>query len=152
MEFLLVLKSFFAQIIQWLHLNPGWAGFVTFLISLSESLAFIGLLVPGTVIMAAIGTLIGADIIPAGQTIAWAIAGAVAGDSLSYRLGYHFTDHLRDMWPFRRYPQLLAKGEKFFIDHGGKSVFLGRFVGPIRPIIPVIAGMLRMEPRRFFFL
>jgi membrane protein DedA with SNARE-associated domain len=150
MEFLVTLKLFFGHIIQWLHLNPGWAGFVTFLIALSESLAVIGLLIPGTVIMAAVGTLIGAQIIPAWQTIAWAIAGAVVGDALSYRLGYHFKDHLRDIWPFKRYPQLLATGEKFFTTHGGKSVFLGRFVGPIRPIIPVIAGMLRMETHRFF--
>lgn len=150
MEFLLTLKTFFAHLIEWLHHNPGWAGFVTFLISLSESLAVVGLLVPGTVIMAAIGTLIGANVIPAGQTIACAIAGAIVGDSLSYRLGYHFTDHLRDIWPFKRYPQLLTKGEKFFTNHGGKSVFLGRFVGPIRPIVPVIAGMLRMQSHRFF--
>ena len=122
MEFLLTLKTFFAHLIEWLHHNPGWAGFVTFLISLSESLAVIGLLIPGTVIMTAVGTLIGANIIPAGQIIACAIAGAIVGDSLSYRLGYHFTDHLRDIWPFKRYPQLLTKGEKFFVDHGGKSV------------------------------
>jgi len=148
MEFLLTLKLFFAQLIQWLHLNPGWAGFVTFLIALSESLAVIGLLIPGTVIMAAIGTLIGANIIPV-WTIAWAIAGAIVGDSLSYHLGYHFNDRLREIWPFKRYPQLLTKGERFFADHGGKSVFLGRFIGPIRPIIPVIAGMLNMRTRRF---
>lgn len=145
MEFLDQLKP----LLDWLHLHPGWAGFITFLISLSESLAVIGLFIPGTVVMTAIGTLIGAGIIPAWQTIAWAIAGAIVGDSLSYRLGYHFTEHLRDLWPFSRYPQILTKGEGFFKKHGGKSVLLGRFVGPVRPVIPVVAGMMKMRPRHF---
>jgi len=40
-----------------------------------------------------------------------------------------------------------------FIDrHGGKSLFFGRFVGPVRPIVPAVAGMLRMNTRRFLVI
>lgn len=136
-------------LLNWLQLHPYLAGLIVFLISLSESLAIIGLLIPGTVVMTAIGGLIGSGILPLAPTIAWAIAGAIAGDGISYWLGHHFHQHLRDFWPFNRIPKLLKKGEIFFFAHGGKSVFLGRFIGPIRPVIPVIAGMMNMSPLRF---
>ncbi len=136
--------------IDWLHLHPHWAGFATFLISLTESLAIVGYFVPGSVMMTAVGTLIGAGIIPTWSTIIWAIAGAIAGDGISYRLGYHYKENITKMWPLSRYPQWLEKGNEFFHKHGGKSVFLGRFVGAVRPMVPVIAGMLRMQPLRFF--
>jgi len=144
------LIHYLKPVIDWLHVHPHWAGFVTFLIALTESLAIVGYIIPGSVMMTAVGTLIGANIIPTWTTIIWAILGAIAGDGLSYRIGHHFKDNIRNMWFFRRYPQWLNKGEQFFNRHGGKSVFLGRFVGAVRPIVPLIAGMLRLESWRFF--
>ena len=135
--------------LEWLHNHPHLAFLATFLISLTESLAVIGLIIPGTVMMTAVGILIGAGVINFWQSIIAAILGAIVGDSLSYRLGYHFNDQIRDIWPFRKYPALIEKGEEFFNRHGGKSVFLGRFVGPVRPIVPVVAGMLSLERSRF---
>ena len=63
--------------------------------------------------------------------------------------GLPFSQHIRDFWPFRSHPNLLVKGEQFFNRHGGKGIFFGRFVGPVRPILPVIAGMMSMPPTRF---
>jgi len=57
---------------------------------------------------------------------------------------------LREIWPFNKSPMLLENGERFFERHGGKSVFIGRFVGPMRAIVPVVAGMLKMSHTRFF--
>ena len=137
--------------LQWIGEHPHWSGLAVFLISLSESLAIVGLVVPGVVLMTAIGAMIGAGILPAWITLGWAILGAIAGDGISYWLGYHYHEHLRDFWPFRSYPALLARGEAFFKSHGGKSIILGRFIGPVRPMIPVIAGMMDMSPKRFLF-
>ncbi|MDF2868274.1 MAG: yabI, partial [Gammaproteobacteria bacterium] len=133
----------------WLDLHPHWAGIITFFISLSESLAVLGLIVPGSVMMTTIGALIGSGVLPVWETIIWAILGAVAGDSASYWLGHHYHEQLKRFWPFRTHPQWLERGEAFFLKHGGKSVFIARFIGPMRPIIPVVAGMLSMQPRRF---
>ena len=44
---------------------------------------------------------------------------------------------------------MLKNGETFFHRHGGKSVLFGRFVGPVRPVIPVVAGMLGMGSLHF---
>ncbi len=138
-------------VLDWISAHPMWSGFVVFLISLSESLAIVGLVVPGVVLMTAIGGMMGSGVLPFWLTLFWAILGAIAGDGISYWLGYHYHEHLRDFWPFRQFPKLLARGETFFRHHGGKSIVFGRFVGPVRPMIPVIAGMMDMPPKRFLF-
>jgi membrane protein DedA with SNARE-associated domain len=134
---------------HWLHANPSWALLITFLISLSESLAIIGSLVPGSVTMTAIGILAGSGVMDIGLTFLAATAGAVAGDWVSYALGHTFSDRLTDIWPFKQYPRWLKYGKHYFMRHGGKSVIIGRFVGPLRSIIPVIAGIMRMNHWHF---
>ncbi len=135
---------------DWLQTNPSWALFITFLISLTESLAIIGSIVPGSVTMTAIGILAGSGIMRVDLTLIAATLGAVCGDGLSYALGFVYSDRLAYMWPLNKYPSWLKYGKDFFSRHGGKSVFLGRFVGPLRSIIPVIAGMMHMTHWRFF--
>jgi membrane protein DedA with SNARE-associated domain/membrane-associated phospholipid phosphatase len=136
-------------ILQWLNLHPSLAGLATFIISAAESVAIIGTIIPGTLMMTAIGTLAGAGVIPLYSTIMWAILGAIVGDGLSYWAGYYFKDHLRAVWPFRTNPQILESGERFFRTYGGASVLIGRFIGPVRALVPLVAGMLRMKPLRF---
>ena len=145
--------SFFVDHIQpligWLQENPSWSLFITFLISLAESLAVIGSIVPGSVTMTAIGILAGSGIMRIDLTLLASALGAVCGDSLSYALGYIYSEKIHDIWPFRKYPNLLLYGKEFFSRHGGKSVLIGRFVGPLRSIIPVIAGIVHMKQWRF---
>ena len=133
----------------WLHTHPHLAIFAIFLISLAESIAVLGLLIPGSVVMTAVGILVGSGVFSFTTVTLVASAGAVTGDIFSFWLGYHYHEKVRVMWPFRRYPQMLQKGEIFFQKHGGKGIFLGRFIGPIRPILPLIAGMMSMRPIRF---
>ncbi|HHF7374549.1 bifunctional DedA family/phosphatase PAP2 family protein [Legionella bozemanae] len=135
---------------NWLQQNPHWSLFITFLISLTESLAIVGSIVPGSVTMTAIGILAGSGIMRIDLTLLAAILGAVAGDSLSYLLGYYYSDRLLEIWPFSKYPKWIQYGKDFFETHGGKSVLIGRFVGPLRSIIPVIAGIMHMQQWRFF--
>lgn len=139
------LKPFF----DWLQIHPYLAGLMTYFISFLECLLLIGFLVPGTVFMTAIGTLIGIGVLPFTSIVLWAIAGAITGDALSFWIGQHYHLHTKDFWLFRRYPQLLSKGEAFFNKQGGKSIFFGRFIGPIRAILPFIAGMVRMPWGQF---
>jgi len=120
-----------------------------FLISLSESLALVGLLVPGTVIMFGVGAIVATGSLSLFPVLLMAMIGAIAGDGISYWVGHHYRERLVNIWPFSRYPGMLTKGEAFFLRHGGKSVLFGRFVGPVRPVIPVVAGMLGMRPVRF---
>lgn len=134
---------------NWLQANPTWALFFTFIVALAESLAIVGSIIPGSVTMTAIGILAGSGILRIDLTLIASSLGAICGDSLSYLLGYFYSDRLTEMWPFKKYPSWLIYGKDFFERHGGKSVLIGRFVGPLRSIIPVIAGIMHMKQWRF---
>lgn len=138
-----------SPLLQWLNAHPQLAGLVTFIISAAESVAIIGTIVPGSIMMTALGALAGAGVIPIWETIFWAIMGAIVGDGISYWIGHYFKDRLAGIWPFRTNPNLLITGEKFVHKYGGMSVFIGRFVGPVRALVPVVAGMLGMKPLHF---
>jgi membrane protein DedA with SNARE-associated domain/membrane-associated phospholipid phosphatase len=139
----------FRQLLAWIGANPGWTYLIVFMVALAESLAFVGMLVPGVMIMIGAGALIGTGSLAFWPTALSAIAGAVLGDGFSYWLGHHYRERIRGWWPFNRHPQPLDRGTAFFARHGGKSVAFGRFVGPGRAIIPLVAGMMRMPPTRF---
>ncbi|MEY3182932.1 MAG: hypothetical protein RLZ35_917, partial [Pseudomonadota bacterium] len=143
------IQALFQPTLDWIALHPIWAGIAIFLISLSESLVIVGLVVPGLFMMTTIGIMIGKGILPPFSSMIWAILGAIAGDGISYWVGRHYHSKLRAIWPFSTHPSWLARGERFFAIHGGKSIIFGRFIGPVRPMIPVIAGMMDMTPREF---
>jgi membrane protein DedA with SNARE-associated domain len=142
--------SFVDLMIQWLANNPGWSGLAVFLISLGESLAVVGLFIPGTLVMFGIGALVAMGGMDLWDTLLWATLGAIVGDGISFWIGHHYRESMRTMWPFKKHPEWLTRAEVFFARHGGKSVIFGRFVGPVRPIIPVVAGMMGMSPSRFY--
>ena len=116
---------------------------------MTESLAIVGLIVPGVAIMFGIGALIAAGAIEFWPAFAWAVAGAVVGDVSSFLFGFHFRDRITNLWPFTRYQESLEQGQAFFTKYGGKSVAFGRFFGPVRAVVPLIAGTMGMRPWRF---
>lgn len=144
------MEHLFTQLLEWMQAHPNWAGFIVLLVSALESLLVVGLFVPGTVVMFGIGAIIVAGGMPLYPTLAWAAVGAILGDGVSYLIGRHYHQQLRVIWPFRKYPTMISRGVDFFHRHGGKSVVLARFVGPVRPLLPAVAGMLDMPPARFF--
>ncbi|NOX43008.1 MAG: DedA family protein [Gammaproteobacteria bacterium] len=139
-------------LLDWITNNSQWSGLVIFLIAASESLVLVGILVPGVVLMLGVGALVGLGILDIWTCIFWATAGAIVGDGFSYWLGYHYHQQLQRTWPLSRYPTLIPRGEAFFRKHGGKSVFLGRFLGPIRAIIPAVAGIMEMPKAKFYIV
>ncbi|MGZ8215739.1 LssY C-terminal domain-containing protein [Methylomagnum sp.] len=133
----------------WILHHPHLAGVAVFLIAMAESLAGVGLIVPGVAMMFGTGALIGTGALSFGPTCAYAVAGAITGDGLSFWFGWHFRDRLASVWPFTRYPGLIPSGMAFVQRYGGRSLLFGRFVGPMRGITPLVAGMLAMPVRRF---
>lgn len=133
----------------WLSAHSQWLGLAIFLIALVESLAIAGLLVPGVVLMLAATAMAGSGDLSVSAALAWAFAGAVIGDLLSFALGRVFHQDIRRLSLFRRHPQWIDRGERFFRHYGVLSILIGRFVGPIRPIIPMVAGMFDMPVWRF---
>ncbi|MEH6502300.1 MAG: DedA family protein [Cycloclasticus sp.] len=128
---------------------PIWAGAIVFLVAMIESLAIIGFIVPGVAIMFAIGALISNGTLDLLSTVIWAAAGASIGDGLSFALGWHYKDKVYQLAWLKRHQDLLDNGHVFFEKYGVLSILIGRFVGPIRAVIPLIAGILRMPIKQY---
>ena len=137
------------QLVAWIGANPVAAGAIAFLIAFCDALAVVGIVVPALPLLFAVGALIGLGHLNGPYVIACAAAGAFAGDALSFWIGRRWGPNMRGLWLFRRYPQFLDRGEKLFLRHGIKSIFIARFVGAVRPFVPAIAGMLRMPFIRY---
>lgn len=136
-------------IIQFLRDNQGWVAPIVFLLAFAESMALIALLVPATVILWGVGAMIGASGISFWPIWLAAALGAALGDWLSYWLGYYFHDRIARMWPLTKYPDLLPRGHAFFEKWGAAGVFIGRFFGPLRAAVPLVAGACRMPSLPF---
>jgi len=141
--------SWVNSIFDWVNINPSIALLVIFIIACVESLLLIGLFVPGTALMLMFGTLVATGYLPMWAAILSAFSGAFVGDFLSFWLGRYYRDSLRTLYPLCNHPDKLQVGVLYFQKHGGKSVFIARFIGPLRPVVPAVAGMLNMHPVRF---
>jgi membrane protein DedA with SNARE-associated domain len=130
--------------------HAGWAFAIMFVTAFGESFVFLSLAFPGTSLLIAAGALMATGALPYSPVLAGAVLGAVLGDSVSYWLGCRFGPAIARIWPFTRNPDLLPGGIRFFARYGGLSVFIGRFFGPIRAVIPLAAGVMQMPSGRFW--
>jgi undecaprenyl-diphosphatase len=115
-----------------------------------ESLVFAGVIVPGSTLIILAGFLSSQGYLDIGDLIWFSAIGAILGDGISYYLGTKGTSlfHNENRWLRADH---LDRGKQFFRKHGNKSVFLGRFIGPLRAIVPFIAGLSGMKKRKFLF-
>lgn len=143
--------TYLNQIVDFIAANPAFAGLICFIVAMGEALFLIGLVFPSTVVLVGAGTLIGLGELPFLSIFLWTTAGAVTGDAFSYWFGYFFKDKVRTIWPLSKYPDWLKRGEDYFAEHGGKSIFIGRFVPGVKSVVPGIAGMADMSFGRFTF-
>ncbi|MGB5442890.1 MAG: VTT domain-containing protein [Gammaproteobacteria bacterium] len=146
------METLLQPILDWIALHPYMSSVIVFLIALMESLILLGLLIPGAVLLFGAGALIATGALQMGPIMFWTILGAICGDLISFLLGHYYHQQLRVIWPFRNYPVLVSRGVDFFCKHGGKGVFMARFIGPLRPVVPAIAGMMNMSPLRFLLV
>ena len=140
---------------QWLQQFMTWLpdGVVYYLciavIAFAESLVAIGVIVPGSTLTVFAGFLALHGKEDISTIIIVSVIGAFLGDFLSYWLGARLGPNILSWKPMQRQKKLIRQAEVFFNDHGGKSVFFGRFVGPIRGFVPFVAGCARMKPTPF---
>lgn len=127
----------------------GWSGPIIGVLAFLESLVLVGLFVPAIATMVAVGGLIGAGVIDPAPVIVCALIGAILGDWLSYHLGRSFGASIyRHPW-LRSHRLAFARARLFFRRFGFVSVLLGRFLGPVRSTVPVVAGVLKMPQVSF---
>ena len=128
----------------------AWLGDWLFLVlAFIESAPVIGVFIPGATLISVGGFLASQGILNVWDIIIFASVGAILGDFFSYSLGRWGGEWIKRKKLINR--TLIHHGEKFFAKYGNKSIFWGRFFGPIRAIIPFIAGLSRMRRRPFIF-
>ena len=136
-----------------LHLvktHPDLAALLIGLTAFGESFAVISFLIPGTTILVAAGTLVTKGVLDPVSVGAAAAVGAILGDAISYWIGLAFGRALPNHWPFKKHQASLERGVHFFEKYGWLSVFIGRFLGPLRAFVPLVAGMCRMPVVPFY--
>jgi membrane protein DedA with SNARE-associated domain len=139
------------SIAAFVQTNRAWAAPVVFALAFGESLAFISLLVPAWAALVTIGALIAANELSFWPVWIAASLGAVLGDWLSYWIGLRLEHAVAHIWPLSRHPDLIPRGEAFVRKWGVPGVFIGRFFGPLRAVVPLVAGIFEMPYWRFQF-
>ncbi len=134
---------------EFLQRHRAWAGPAIALVAFCESLVIVGLVVPATALMMVFGTLLGLGIVEPVPVLVGAIVGATLGDAASYSLGRWCGPAIVYRRPLSRYRAQVAKSRLFFRKYGFAAVFIGRFLGPLRSTVPLVAGMLKMKRGRF---
>ncbi len=132
------------------HLSTGFSYYLILCgIAMAEGVPAAGLFMPGSALCIIAGAL---AFHGHGNIYYICIAagiGAIAGDFLSYVCGARSGAWLGSRLRGGRSARFLHRAELFFGAHGGKSLLLARFVGPVRGFVPFVAGGARMGFKYF---
>lgn len=138
-----------ASVLLFLHNHQSLAAPIVFFLGFAEGIPVLSLICPSSMLFLAIGTAQGA----AGGSL-WTLwvsgaAGAVLGDCITYGVGRYFKDRAKTVWPLSQHPERWAQGHALFERWGIATVLVGKFLGFLRPIVPIIAGGLQMQVSLF---
>lgn len=126
--------------LAWVNAHPHWALLLLFVCAFLDALFIIGVFVPAGLALFAAGALVAFGTLDLHIAVAIATLGAVCGDSLSFWLGHHYGERLFSSALLQRYPEMVHNGRRFFARYGALSVAMARFLGPLRAIVPALAG------------
>ena len=141
----------FNEVILWLKDNPEWIALGVFGAAFIESFALIGVVIPGVVLLAVISGM-AASTLNVFELVLIAYVASFLADILSFLLGTSISKSIDKLWPFNKYPNLLVQGRTFVKRFGILGVFVGKFIGPIRPLLPLTAGSLGMNFKYFLIV
>lgn len=130
---------------------PVWVYFILFFISFLDTLIIIGAFFPASFFVITAGFFLFSSNLNLFLAILVVLVGGVIGDLLSYYLGIQ-GQGLFDNRPRLKKILYLHKGQEFFEKYGNKSIIFGRFLGVMKSVIPFIAGLSKMDLKKFIFL
>jgi len=143
--------NFAQDVTDFVRQHQAWGPPIMFALAFGESLAFISLLLPAWLALVSIGGLVGNSGVSLLPILFAAALGAALGDWLSYWIGVKLGPPVAHVWPLSRHPDLIPRGELFVKKWGIAAIFVGRFFGPLRASVPLVAGIFHMPYWRFQF-
>jgi membrane-associated protein len=118
--------------------------------ALMERSVFIGLIIPGDIIIALGGVYAARGDLTLGWVIVVGAASAIVGESIGYWLGRKFGMGLVRRLPLvNRLAPRLEESQRFFRKYGGITVAVGRYATAAGAFVPFMAGVGRMPYGRF---
>lgn len=129
--------------------HPHLIEVAVFALGFAESILLLSFFVPATVIFIGVGALLGATGLMLWPIVLAAAAGAFLGDLISYYVGLRYRDEVVRFEPLKSNPDWLIRTRAFVRQWGVYSIVIGKFVGPLRPIVPIVCGISRMPRVRF---
>jgi membrane-associated protein len=139
LDLFLHLDEYLAQIIS----DYGmWTYGILFAVIFIETGVVVLPFLPGDSLLFAAGTFAALGSLNIWGLIALLIGAAFLGDTVNYSIGHYLGDRAYNIkWIKREY---LEKTHAFFEKHGGKAIFLARFVPIVRTFAPFVAGIGKM--------
>jgi membrane protein DedA with SNARE-associated domain len=117
---------------------------VIFIIAFLECLAFVSIIAPATVLFTAFGAMAGASGISLVPIALTSTVGSVCGYWVSYWIGLYLGPRVLERWPLNKRPELVEKVHRFFEKWGAIGILISHFWGQVRPLAPLVAGVVRM--------
>ncbi|MEZ5816990.1 MAG: DedA family protein [Hyphomicrobiaceae bacterium] len=128
------------QVLSFVRDHDALIEIVLFLLAFAESIVLTSVFVPSTLLLVAIGALEGAAAGPLLPLVLAAACGALAGDMLSFAVGKHYCNTLHDVWPLNTQREIVLRTHAFMARWGVLAVVLSKLTGPLRPVVPMLAG------------
>ena len=137
---------------HWVHFLGPWIYVLVFLIIICETGLVLTPFLPGDSLLFAMGTIISAKPLELnlGLMVGLLSLAAILGGFMNYALGHYvgrkaFSSD-RPHWIKQSH---LMKTQHFYEKNGGKAILLARFIPIIRTFAPFVAGIAKMNYRRF---
>lgn len=141
----LALDQYWAAVLRFVRENDTLIEVTLFVLAFAESIIFASIFVPSTLIFIAIGALEGAADGALFPLVVAGALGAMAGDIVSFAIGYRLRGNIDKLWVLRDHPGLLDSARSILARWGIAAVLVSKLAGPLRPIVPMLAGATSMS-------